>query len=44
MKKLDLIITILCGINIVIAIANQNWVALGGWIVGGLGHFRLYSA
>ncbi len=44
MKKLDLIIAILCGINIAFAILNQNWAALGGWIVGGLGHFRLYSA
>lgn len=35
------IVVFLCVLSIGCAIANQNWVAMIGWFVGALGHYRL---
>ena len=36
----DLIVIILCGVNILFAISRHNWIALLGWVVGGLGFLK----
>jgi len=38
--SLDLVVIILCGINMLFAVYSNNWNALVGWFVGGSGFLK----
>ena len=39
---IDLVVVIICGINILLAIVNREYTAILGWLVGGLGFLKCY--